>query len=381
MNKKFFLPLVVIASGLAVSVLLVLNPNEISDIAPERVPPLLTVGYPEPVNEPFIIHSQGTVEAAHTIALSPEVSGRVAFVSDSFQRGGSFHQGEVLLKLDDTDAKLQLKRAEAQAEQAAADSKNTENDLVRVQQLFKQKLVSKQSLEQAELAYARARAQSAAAAAFLDEAKLALQRTTLFAPFDGRVKQELVDVGQFVSRGEHLADLIALSFFEVRLPIARDQLSYLKLPFSARGIIPESEQPKVRLIGDFAGAEWIREAKLIRTEAFIDQSTRQVFGVARLAIDADNPNTLLPLGLFVKAEIEGSTPLDAYRLPRSSLSPGARILIVDDENRLWLRETEILRLEHDHAVVRGGINASTKIAIRGFNAIVDGMHVNPVTEN
>jgi RND family efflux transporter MFP subunit len=146
------------------------------------------------------------VEAAHTIALSPEVSGRVAFVSDSFQRGGSFHQGEVLLKLDDTDAKLQLKRAEAQAEQAAADSKITENDLIRVQQLFKQKLVSKQSLEQAELAYARARAQSAAAAAFLDEAKLALQRTTLFAPFDGRVKQELVDVGQFVSRGEHLAD-------------------------------------------------------------------------------------------------------------------------------------------------------------------------------
>ena len=379
MKKKFILPLVVIAGGLTAAILLVLNPNEIADVQPERVPPFLTVGYPEPVDEPFIIQSQGTVEAAHTITLSPEVSGRVAFVSDNFQRGGSFHKGDVLLQLDDADAKLQLKRAQAQTKQALADEKIAKHDLSRARKLFAQKLISSQALEQAELVSVRALAQKEAADAYLEESKLALARTTLLAPFDGRIEQEFVDVGQFVSRGERLADLIALSFYEVRLPIARDQLSYLELPFSARGIIPQAEQPNVRIIGEFAGYEWLREAKLIRTEAVIDQSTRQVFGVAQLTIDTENPDTLLPLGLFVKAEIEGVTPDNAYRLPRSSLSSDSRILVVDDDNRLWLRQTEILRLEHDHVVVRGNVDASTKVAMRGFNAIVNGMHVNPVT--
>lgn len=381
MKKKFILPLVVIAGGLTAAILLVLNPNEIADVQPERVPPFLTVGYPEPVDEPFIIQSQGTVEAAHTITLSPEVSGRVAFVSDNFQRGGSFHKGDVLLQLDDADAKLQLKRAQAQTKQALADEKIAKHDLSRARKLFAQKLISSQALEQAELVSVRALAQKEAADAYLEESKLALARTTLLAPFDGRIEQEFVDVGQFVSRGERLADLIALSFYEVRLPIARDQLSYLELPFSARGIIPQAEQPNVRIIGEFAGYEWLREAKLIRTEAVIDQSTRQVFGVAQLTIDTENPDTLLPLGLFVKAEIEGVTPDNAYRLPRSSLSSGSRILVVDHDNRLWRRETEIVRLEHDHVVVRGNIDASTQVAVRGVNAVVDGMHVNPVTEN
>lgn len=381
MKKKLFLPLVVVAGGLALAILLVANPNEVADVQPERVPPLLTVGYPDPVDGPFIIQSQGTVEAAHAITLSPEVSGRVASVGANFQRGGSFHKGDILLQLDDTDARLQIKRARAQAKQALAEDQIAINDLNRAKQLFAQKLISSQALEQAELSSTRAQAQREAAEAFLEESKLALERTILLAPFDGRIEQEFVDVGQFVSRGERLAELIALSFYEVRLPIARDQLSYLKLPFSSRGIIPEAEQPKVFITGEFAGYEWLREAKLVRTEAVIDQSTRQVFGVAQLTINTEDPDTLLPLGLFVKAEIEGITPNNAYRLPRSSLSSGSRILVVDNDNRLWLRETEILRLEHDHVVVRGNIDASTQVAVRGVNAVVDGMHVNPVTGN
>jgi RND family efflux transporter MFP subunit len=381
LKKKLFLPLVVVAGGLALAILLVANPNEVADVQPERVPPLLTVGYPDPVDGPFIIQSQGTVEAAHAITLSPEVSGRVASVGANFQRGGSFHKGDILLQLDDTDARLQIKRARAQAKQALAEDQIAINDLNRAKQLFAQKLISSQALEQAELSSTRAQAQREAAEAFLEESKLALERTILLAPFDGRIEQEFVDVGQFVSRGERLAELIALSFYEVRLPIARDQLSYLKLPFSSRGIIPEAEQPKVFITGEFAGYEWLREAKLVRTEAVIDQSTRQVFGVAQLTINTEDPDTLLPLGLFVKAEIEGITPNNAYRLPRSSLSSGSRILVVDNDNRLWLRETEILRLEHDHVVVRGNIDASTQVAVRGVNAVVDGMHVNPVTGN
>ncbi len=381
MNRKLLLPIVVIAAGLGIAVMLTLNPNEVANTPRERVPPAISVGYPQPLETPLIIHSQGTLEPAHRINLSPEVSGRVIEMSDHFQRGGAFQKGEILVKLDDEDAKLSVNRTRAQFEQAKISLEITQREFERTTDLYQKKLVSLQAFEQAQLNLSRTQAQEMEARTAAQQAQLQLERTLIRAPFTGRVEQEFIDVGQFVNRGEKLAELLALSYYEVRLPIARDQLTYLDLPFSARGIIPLGERPKVSLIGEFAGREWIRHAELIRTEALIDQATRQVYGVARLPVELDHPETLLPLGLFVRAEIEGSMPAGAYRLPRSSLANDNRILVVDADNRLWMKETEILRLEHDDVVVRGGIDETSLVATRGVRTIVDGMHVNPIVEN
>ena len=381
MNRKVLLPIIVIAAGLGVAAMLILNPNEVANSPRERIPPAISVGHPEPLVSPLIIHSQGTLEPAHRIRLAPEVSGRVIEISEHFQRGGAFQEGDFLLKLDDEDAKLNVDRARAQYEQANIGLQIAQREHERVKGLFEKQLVSMQSLEQADLNLSRAQAQEMEAKTARQQALLQLERTHIRAPFAGRVEQEFIDVGQFVNRGEKLAELLALSYYEVRLPIARDQLTYLDLPFSARGIIPAGERPKVTLIGEFAGREWVRHAELIRTEALIDQATRQVYGVARLPVELDHPETLLPLGLFVRAEIEGSKPAGAYRLPRSSLINGNQILIVDADKRLWMKQTEILRLEHDDVVVRGGIDEASLVAVRGLRTIVNGMHVNPVVEN
>jgi len=378
LNKKIILPITIVLVGLGAAATLILNPNEVNDSPIARVPPKVSVIKPSLIDEPLIIDSQGTVEPAHRISLAAEVAGRVTTISERFQRGGAFEQGDILFTIDDTDARLALQRAQANEHQAAIDLKISQSDFTRAQDLNAQNLISAQALEQAQLKLARAQAQQQASLVARQEAELTLQRTQVKAPFRGRIESESLDIGQFINRGERVAELIALDAYEVRLPIARDQLAYLDLPFSTRGIIPKEQRPKVTLSGEFAGQEWLREAELVRTEAQIDAATRQVFAVASLTIDSNDPDTLFPLGLFVKAEIEGVFPKQAYRLPRSSLAPGNRILTVDQNNQLWLKDVDILRLEHDDVVIQGGLTPESLVCVSAGRTVVDGMHVEPV---
>jgi RND family efflux transporter, MFP subunit len=379
LNKHFMAPAIIVAIGAAIAGWLILNPNTVSDETSTRVLPKITITTPQPVTEPLIIESQGTVEPANTMVLSAEIAARITEVADNFQRGNAFSAGDVLIRLEDTDAKLGREQAAAQLAQARIDLRIASNELDRATELFQQQLVSRQNLEQAQLRHGQAEAQLAAASVSLAQAELTLERTIIKAPFNGRIEQEMISVGQFVARGEPIALLIELNYFEIRLPISRAELAYLDIPFSARGLIDEALRPKVILSGEFGGQDWIRKATLVRTEALIDAGTQQVFAVARLPINLDDADTLIPLGLFVRAKIEGVLPKNAYRLPRSSLGADKSLLVVDMDNRLWQQPIEIIRLEHDHVIIsQQEITPNSRIAMSGLRTIVDGMHIEPV---
>ena len=85
----------------------------------------------------------------------------------------------------------------------------------------------------------------------LEQARRDLSRTELKAPFDGLVRSEQVDLGQFVTRGQSIGTIYATDYVEVRLPISADQLSYLGLPISTRGLIPPALSPPVTVAADF----------------------------------------------------------------------------------------------------------------------------------
>ena len=106
MNKHFLGPAIIVAIGVAIAGWLILNPNTVRDEASIRVPPKITIITPQPVTEPLIIESQGTVEPANTMVLSAEIAARIAEVADNFQRGNAFSAGDVLIRLEDTDARL-----------------------------------------------------------------------------------------------------------------------------------------------------------------------------------------------------------------------------------------------------------------------------------
>ena len=89
--------------------------------------------------------------------------------------------------------------------------------------------MSESSLDGARNRLAIARASLREAKARVARAERDLERTRLIAPYDGRVRTERVDAGQFVNRGEAVATLYSIDFAEVRLPVHDDDLAFLPL--------------------------------------------------------------------------------------------------------------------------------------------------------
>ena len=82
---------------------------------------------------------------------------------------------------------------------------------------------------------AEARALLLSAEAALAQAEYDLERTIVRAPYAGRVRQERVDIGQFLSQGNSVATLYSVDAAEVRLPIPDAELAYVALPLGLQG--------------------------------------------------------------------------------------------------------------------------------------------------
>lgn len=380
MNKKLAYPLLVLAAGLATAYFLAINEADIE--AQPHEPRLRTVRVMQVSagTEFLTINSQGTVQPRTQSELIPEVSGRVEWISPALVGGGSFKANDVLLRIESADYRNALQRSNAALDRAEVEQEYAADELARLQKLHAQKLASQSQLDSAQRLSRVADANLADSLAATEQANRDLQRTELRAPFDGLVRNEQVDLGQFISRGQSIGTIYAIDYVEVRLPIAGDQLRYLGLPVSHRGQIPAAERPPVLMSAEFGTTRVLWEGQLVRTEAEMDERSRMLYGVARIKLEEGADIPTIPVGLFVQAEIRGQRVEDVIRLPRSSMRENDQVLVVDDENRLRFRHVAILRLEHDEVLISDGLADGERVSISPLQTVVDGMHVNPVTE-
>lgn len=379
MMRKFVIPaLVIVASIFGAVTLLATSPQlEPSGVAPIATAVRVREVRPEPIQ--LTVHSQGTVVPNTESELIPEVSGRVVWMSPSLVTGGYFEAGEVLLRLEDNDYRSGLARARSSLTRAEAEFEHARYEYQRLKSLEDRQLASKSQIENQLRAYRVTEAALQDARAAFAQASRDLSRTEIKAPFTGLVRQESVDIGQFVSRGMSIARIYAGDMSEIRLPIADRQLAFLNLPIGHRGELPLDQQPDVTLSADYAGQILTWHGKVVRTEAQIDTASRMVHVVARVA----NAEQEVPLnvGLFVNAEIEGLLVEDVVVLPRNALRNGNRVLVVDAENRLHYRDIDPLRLYRDEVLIRGGLAPGERVCISPLQTAIEGMPVEPIAED
>ncbi len=380
MNKKVIYPLLLLAAGLFLAFLIAVNAPEIVPEPYEHIVPAVRVVRVQAADEYLSINSQGTVQPRIQSELIPEVTGRVVWISPSLVNGGGFQQGDVLLRIDDADYLTLVARSEAALMRSQSEYKHASDELKRLASLNKQKLASEQQLDDARQATQVKEANHIDARASLEQARRDLSRTQLLAPFDGLVRNEQVDIGQFVTRGQAIGTIYATDYVEVRLPISADQLGYLGLPLSTRGQLPAPLRPPVTVAADFGTTRLLWEGELVRLEAQIDEQSRMVYGVARMRMEVGEESPLLPVGMFVQADIRGRKVEQVMRLPRSAMRDDNEVLIVDAQNRLHFRQVSLLRLEHDDILVSSGVKDGELVCISPMQTVVDGMLVKPIIE-
>ena len=382
---KIVVPVVILVGGAAGAALIVSARPEVETVAPVIDPPLVRVVevHPQPVTHDVTSH--GTVLPRTEATLMAEVAGRVVWVASSFASGGFFASGDELVRLDARDYELAVTRARAEVARAevAVAREEAEAEVARREWQALGRAGEPPALVARGPQLADARAAVAAAEAALAQAALDLERTRLRAPFAGRVREKLADVGQYVGPAQPLARVYAVDYVEVRLPVADDQLAFLDLPLAYRGGSAAERGPEVRLTATFAGQPHAWSGRIVRTEGEVDAETRTLNLVARV----DNPygrqgdRPPLAVGMFVEATVRGRTMDGVVELPRVALRDGEspRLLVVEGD-RLVFRPVTVQRRQGDSVFVSSGLSDGDLVCVSPLEAPTDGMRVRTTTE-
>ncbi len=386
--KQIALPVSVLLFGVAVVALITLleqpaeKKPEISS-AP-RVETLLVTSR----QVTFAIESQGTVSPRTETKLVTEVSGVVGSASTKLQVGGFFEKGEILLSIDASDYQAAVKQAEANL--LGKKAKLTQ-ELAQSQQAEKEWAITGRPIEEAPVLALRrpfldeAKAAVLFAEAELDQARRKLDRTQIRAPYDGLVKSKSVGVGQFLTVGTPLAEIIAVDYAEVRLALSDAELAYLQLPRPqdlVNNIDGNSKAVAVTLEAKVGGKHYSWPANIHRTEGVIDSRSRVHYAVAQItdpySLHSETNNPALSFGSFVNAKIQGITVDDVFVVPRNAFRDENTLLVVDSENSLHLRETDVIRSDNQYVYITSGINPGDEVILTGMLAPVEGMAVQKI---
>lgn len=169
--------------------------------APAAAPPLATaaVQYRE---VDLTYAAEAVVEASRQSTVSAQVTGRI--VELRYDVGDYVEKGQVIARIDQTEASQVLAGSEAEVAQAQAAYDNARAEVERTRDLARQKFVSQAALDRAEAAFRVAEAQLATARAGAGRAATSKGYTTVVAPYSGVVSARHVELGEMAAPGKPL---------------------------------------------------------------------------------------------------------------------------------------------------------------------------------
>ncbi|MBE9486296.1 MAG: efflux RND transporter periplasmic adaptor subunit [Chloroflexi bacterium] len=329
------------------------------------------------------VHATGTVQTEQEIALVPEVSGKVNWISPRLVGGGLFKKDETLLKIEQSDYLLTVEKARADIARARVALK-TEQERARVALQEWQRVALPDNGEPGplvtrEIQLQQEQANLAAAQANLQLASLNLQRTELKAPFNGRIRQEQVDLGQYLRAGTSIGSFAGTDRAEIHIPLPTQELKWLTIPTAG------SAQSGSTAYIDLPGNRQTRwQGRIVRSLGEIDPSSR----MATVVVVVDDPYQLagssglpdLATGLFVDIELLGNRLDSIISIPRDALRNNQQVWIADDNNRLRLRPVDILRREQRQLLISKGVSSGERLIMTTLSPAAEGMLLRPVLQ-
>lgn len=240
----------------------------------------------------------GSIQPERKADLRAEVSAVVLQVMK--ENGDVVRKGDVLVKMDETAIRDNLRSAEDAARSAAQALDQAERTLQRLKTLRESGMTSMQALDDAEVRRNAAQSELSAANARAATARQQLDRTLVRAPFDGVVGERKVSAGDTASVGKELLKVLDPSSMRFEGRISADKVSQVKLGQAVSFRINGYSQ-------DFRG-------KVMRMNPSANDVTRQVEILVAFS-DAAQPRVS---GLYAEGNIE-TTKVAALTLPEGAL--------------------------------------------------------------
>lgn len=356
--------------------------------APEPKPPEPpTVTVARPVQRDVVDHAEftGTTKAVQTLEVRARVQGELLSVEKytegkekDFVEGSVVEEAKLLFVIEPDTYVAQMKKAEGGREQAFAQLRLAEANLVRDTELFRKRVMPRADFDRSVAQRDVAKADLAAAEAGVRQAKIDLGYTEIRAPFSGRAGRRLVDLDNLVGAGENtLLTTIEqtkpmYAYFDVNERIV---LRIQRLRRQRGGNGDKFEPLKVYLgLADEKGCP--HEGVL----DFVDNAVDPTTGTALVRGVFPNDDGLLYPGLFVRLRIPGETIKDALLVNERALGTdleGKYLLLVANDNIVEKRRVEIGPLIDGMRVISTGISADERYILKGLQRARPEMPVKP----
>ena len=373
MKERYF-PILIVVSGMMIGSLILFTGPSLEPRSPPENKPLVRTITANTETIRLSSTAFGTVSPRSENELIPEVSGSIVYMSPSLVSGGFFKKDDLLFSIEPLDYQVALEQSSAALKSAESELENARRNHDRQINLAKKQSISESRKEEAVNRLRFAESAHREANARVSLAKKNLERTKIKAPYDGRVRNEKIDLGQFVNRGQSVANIYATDSAEIKLPVHDKELAFLDLPLVET---ERSEDDTVILKANFAGKQHIWNARIARTEGELDSKTRMINVIAEI----DSPYSLkdsrppLTIGLFVEAEILGRFVEDAIVIPQSAIQENNLVYTVNNENRLEFKKVEILRMINNQAIITGGLKAGDTVCVSTLRDAEPGMQI------
>jgi membrane fusion protein, multidrug efflux system len=293
------------------------------------------------------INLPAVIESFEDLWVKSEVSGRVIKVLA--EEGQIIEKGQVLVQLDDRDYQLRLDSIEASYELAKLDHK-------RMSELAEKKIAAVTDLD-------KINAQLKGLKSQYDEAKLALERTSIKAPISGRLNEIEAKVGDWLSVDKPVAQILQIGNIKVTVGI----------PESDVDSVFDMNEADIKI-------EALNNMMVKGKKLFLSRSTGSMARLYNLEFAVPNPDGRILPGMFARVEIVKKSFENAFVIPLYAvIAQGNDKFVYIEKNGIVEKRIVELGLLSDWEIqVTKGLEPGDHLIIVGHRVVDKGQKVDTI---
>jgi multidrug efflux system membrane fusion protein len=321
-----------------------------------KPPVSVSVATAERGSAPYVVHANGLVEPAQTVAVQSQVGGVLMKVH--FKEGDEVQAGQTLFEIDPRPFKAALDQANAVLARDEANLLSAQRDADRYTALVAKDFVTKSQADQATAAAAAAKAVVEADKATIDNARFNLENATITAPITGKTGVLLVKQGNLVKPGS-VPPLVVINQIH---------------PIDVHFTVPDRELPtvqkysegkkKLRVIVTPRGEASAEEGELNMLDNGVDTTT----GTVTLKAQFANKLGRLWPGQFVAVDVELYVQENAVLVPTTAVQTGQDgqfVFVISADRTAVVHPVTAGLVVGDRTVIDKGIEAGQVVVTDG----------------
>jgi membrane fusion protein, multidrug efflux system len=319
----------------------------------------------------------GNFEAADTVKVTPQISGKIEAIH--FQDNALIQKGQLLFTIERAPYRAALTRSEGAVLAAKGQLTNATATYKRAQQLLKERVVSKQRVDDALSALNIAKGLLQAAEADVERNKIDYERTEVKAPIAGRIGRAEVTLGNVVETGfgnpPVLATIVQLS--PLYASFTMDEETYLKT------LHPLNEMERAALPVEL-GLGSSGDTPLKGRFHSVDNLVNQENGTIRVRVVYDNPDGKVIPGLFARIRLGAKSDGARIFIPDAAVGTDQSkkfVLIVNAQNMTEYREVALGGVSNGLRMIASGLKAGEKVLVSNLVFMQPGTPVIPKVVN